>query len=319
VSNVVGEFLTGINGYHEKMKNERFLLEVPKTGVNKDGYHAVVIQLMKQQTEWPRWEKNPPCIFFDVYKVDGIEKRNKMTWMCISELTPNIICPPNTSKYFGGSEMCQKHMLEPGQYIIHPSLHAKIDRKRCLLVTARSTTQLTCSKYTETNHLFIRKAATVLNTSNRTFNLDGNVLQFGEWVKGKNAGGQIGNQEKFATNPQYSITVTGNSDVPFLFDLLQETVEPMFAIGCTMLKIPSTEDLPASYRYLLDNNRRSAVLTIDGKEMPFWSSIESSGYYMLKPGNYVAVLFTNNTNEQKKYALFAAWSKQMPVNVRQVQ
>lgn len=206
-------------------------------------------------------------------------------------------CTNNTT-FYGGSDISYRYMLEGGKYLIIPTtMKPGVEREYCIRLFAA--VDIACQLQEDQPGVFIRKEEIQFEHEGATHNCSQLTTIFGEWKEGVNAGGQIANRT-FPSNPQYLLKVEGGDDMPLFISLKQVNEEPRLPIGFKLYSMTDGVPIPLDLRAAW--NDKSFVADINGANV-FVVAYEAHSNYMLKPGTYMLVPFTDKKGTEKKFAL----------------
>ncbi|XP_041367679.1 calpain-10-like isoform X3 [Gigantopelta aegis] len=250
-----------------------------------NGYIPLVVHII-QRFKHRKYDQF--SIRADVYKILGKELRFWTT----------ELLGENTRVYKKAVQLVFRYRIHPGEYLLIPTTGHEKQEKEFLLRIFTACPLNDIRKVGPEVTLCSCDQETYVEQDDQIYALTLNTTLFGQWIAGENAGGQIGNQDTFATNPQYAFSVQ-DKDEPVVFHLLQH---PTSTHTVGILVIPLKTDPPVSSRYLY-RNFDSCLLTVDGKATRFLPSLDVEARYVLPPGGYLAMVFTDAPNTETMYSL----------------
>ncbi|XP_041366749.1 calpain-8-like [Gigantopelta aegis] len=290
VTNINGEWLgKKSGGFHNRMKNPRFQFTVPEdtTGNCLYGEIPLVVQIIQRT----RHQKNDRFIITcDLYKVIGK----------IPEAITVEHLGDETTVYVNAVQMTFRYQIDPGEYVVIPSTKHEKQEKEFLL---RIFTPYALKDIKEMgDDIQFRSCAQVKYLDYKLTKLQLPYIKclFGNWVVGVNDGGRIFYQNSFPINPQFSISIR-DRDRPVVFHLLQDPCAGYtHAVGIRLFPLKGKAPIGLTY---VHRYHEECVKTIDGVTSRCMVSNDVDAKYVLRPGNYVAVIFMEKPGLESSYSL----------------
>ncbi|XP_025094427.1 LOW QUALITY PROTEIN: calpain-5-like [Pomacea canaliculata] len=235
----------------------------------------------------------------DVVKVDESNDR-------FSEVQ---ILGDNVNVYRREVQSCVRHTLVPGNYAVLPSTDEP-GLEDAFLVRVFSPCPLLRVRKVNPAHKFSAlRLKSSFSYKGRTYSLDYRQKLPGAWVAGVNAGGQIGNEDIYATNPQYHVTL--RKEGPIIISVMQDPFDPLLPIGVRLYKVKANEGA-LDYQAIVDRFDRCPA-TASGAQHVYvrdWS-IEAS--YVLPAGSYALIVHTEQQDAEKHFTIRFMSSTQLQI------
>ncbi|KAL5009574.1 hypothetical protein ScPMuIL_011879 [Solemya velum] len=281
-------------GWKPRLNNPRYELTITEEGIDEEGTMPVVLQIIQKVDVQKRDKIRIRC---DIYKVLG-ETETDTGLVSVVELRGQ-----ETNMYNAKLQICFRHRLEPGHYIIVPSaVDAGLEKEFLIRLftpspvaniqeIGREHTMMSCDK------------EEIQPIANLDCNLKLCQTLFGAWRSGVNAGGQR-SHATYHINPQicFVIPADGNPKV-IKVHLLQESGEQLkqFPLGIRIYPMSRDESLPVDQNWLR-RNTESCMPNKDGKTYEFMFTNDLDVIYVLPPGRYLAVLHLNTPEQERNFA-----------------
>ncbi|KAL8561164.1 hypothetical protein ACOMHN_054535 [Nucella lapillus] len=292
VTNVYGQWRgESAAGFREKLQNPRYLFTVPKS----ESEVPVVVQVIQRRKD---------------RQVDNFQVRCDLYKVLCNEggIAALELMGENTNSYTPETQCSFRHKLTPGTYAMVPSTIEAGMEKSFLIRVFSPCPLLKVGELSRNHKVMGCDQQTSFSHGGRDHSLSHVQAMPGQWKAGVNAGGQIGNRDTHASNPQYLLTV----DQPTLvaMSLMQEQTEPRQPLG---LRLFPTGEAPLTIDQICEVYE-DAVVNTEGSNYKFVQSWEVTTAYMLDPGHYTLILHLDQPDTQKLFTL--VFKSPSPVDVK---
>jgi hypothetical protein len=301
---------TDHNGYVQDIKlfkNPAFQLTVPAEKLGENGLASLVLQLSQHYNTIKNGPEFSICLHvFRVLNEGNTLSKTGDTVYNLSNITTDKVFRKLTSVTY-------RYHLQPGSYILIPSTMREGEEEEFFirLITAAPNTLI---RHIADKPAFFRmRASFQQNVCDQILDVCPVADIFSKWKPGHNAGGQI-MHKTFANNPQYTVSVDLNP-VHLLVSLKQQLDGKMGPIGFIILQVADSNHA-YDYGFLSTNYHYAAVQELQEKST-FVDGSEADGIFLLMPGNYLIVVFTDDPEVEKSYCLTMASDQPQDLCIRQ--
>ncbi|RUS78730.1 hypothetical protein EGW08_013517 [Elysia chlorotica] len=295
ILNVYGEWAGHTAaGFHKLLQNPRFCFTVSDKGLAEDGYVPLVVQLIQQSEKRNTDNISIRC---DIFRVlgDKIGTKTRCMALEIQGKKNNVYAPELQSSF--------RHKLKPGSYVVVPSTVDEGQEKSFLLRLFTSSPLHNIRPISQDVDIVSCEFEDSMEAHGTTYGLTFEKTLFGEFVSGKNAGGQVSNRESYHLNPQYQITIPDKGkDIPLVVHIMQTCKEPQYPVGFRLFKMEQGVELPVDIAYLY-NNYQDSPADVTGSQSKFMISWDVDIRYILPPGRYIGVVHLDRPDTEKAFAI----------------
>ncbi|CAG5133760.1 unnamed protein product [Candidula unifasciata] len=293
VLNIYGEWYgKTAAGFHNRLQNQRFAFTVTDKGLVDNSYMPLVVQVIQQCKNRKADKISIRC---DVFKVLANKIQPKGRQMALDNLGKN------TNVYTPELQTTYRFKLRPGRYVIIASTAEKGQEKAFLLRLFTPCPLENVKEIPQKANVVACESENSVDVRGRTYNLTFQKVLFGEFIIGRNAGGQVRNRASYHTNPQYLISIR-DTETPLVIQVMQALSEPLYPIGVRIFQLERDTKPPVGIKYLYEHYD-SCPSHMEGSQTKFVEAENVTVRYFLPPGRYLAVVFLDKPNTEKPFCI----------------
>ncbi|BFY99029.1 hypothetical protein BsWGS_02069 [Bradybaena similaris] len=292
VLNIYGEWSGNCAaGFHDRLQNQRFTFTVTDNGLVDNDYMPLVVQIVQSKKK----VADNVSIRCDVFKVlgDKIQQRRRQVALEILGQKTNVYTPELQTVY--------RFKLKPGRYVIIASTAEKGQEKAFLLRLFSSSPLENVKEIPLKADIMSCENESTFDFRGRTYNLTFVKALFGEFIRDRNAGGQVSNATSYHLNPQYLITIR-ESVTPLVISIMQSQSDPVCPVGIRIFQLDQGTYPPVGIKYLYDHYDDCPSHT-EGSQSKFVDSLNVNVRYLLPAGRYIALIHLDKPNTEKSFSI----------------
>ncbi|GFO40923.1 calpain-9 [Plakobranchus ocellatus] len=295
ISNVYGEWSGSFAaGFHKLLQNPRFCFTITQEGLIENSYAPFVVQLIQQSEKRKTDNISIRC---DIFRVlgDKINGQNRCIALEIQGKKNNVYAPELQSSF--------RHKLSPGSYVVVPSTVKEGQEKAFLLRMFTSAPLQNIRQISQDVDIVSCEFEDSIEISGKVKKLTFERTLFGQFMSGKNAGGQVSHRDSYHLNPQYQITIPDNGKgAPLVIHIMQTYKEPQYPVGFRLYKMEQGVQLPVDIGYLYDHYQ-DCPADLTGSQSKFMISWDVDIRYWLPPGRYIGLVHLDEPDTEKSFAI----------------